>query len=103
MFYRASDQTINVTSFQVGSSTLGLEFTFSTTYSKINSLSAVWGEFLNTNQLLASWVDGDVLKHALVDVSKGTVPIPTIVSMSINLLEKSRIVPNSTKKSYGLC
>ena len=35
-------------------------------------MSAVWGESLNTNQLLASWVEHDILKEALIDVKKGT-------------------------------
>ena len=72
LFYRASDQKINVTSFQVGSSTLGQEFTFSTAFSKVESLSIVWSESLGINQLLASWIEDDILKEALIDVNKGT-------------------------------
>ena len=80
IFYKVSDQKVNVTSFQIGSSTLGMEFTFSTTFDKAKTLSVVWGESLGNSQLFAAWEEDDILKETLIDVSKGTVPTPTVVN-----------------------
>jgi len=74
VFHQAAFQKVNVTNFQVGASTMGtLEFTLTTAFDTPASLSVVWGESLGSSQLFAAWVENQVLKDSVVDVSKGTV------------------------------
>mgnify|MGYP000882911427 CR=1 FL=1 len=82
IFYMATYQTVNVTSFQIGSSTLGREFTFtdSTTFQRAKNLSVVWGESLGNNHLFATWERDDNLWEYLIDVSNGAVRTPVFVN-----------------------
>lgn len=101
VFYLAADKKVNVTSFQIGSGAIGTEFTLSTVMDKPNSLNVKWGEALNKNQILAVWVENNVLKEAIVDVSKGTVTTTDVGSFDKSYSCSSYV---TDKKFYGaLC
>ena len=80
LFHMATYHMVNVTSFQIGSSTLGREFIFSTTFDKAKTLSVVWGESLGNSQLFATWERDDNLWEYLIDVSIGGVRTPVFVN-----------------------
>jgi len=72
IFHSAAENKINVTNFVIGASNVGTnEFTLSSNYS--SGLSAVWGEALGSNQVIATWLESGVQRDATVDVVKGTV------------------------------
>ena len=81
-----------------------MEFIFCTINENLPTISVVWGESLPNNKLFAVWVDGDVLKQALVDVSKGSVANPTIVGYEYYNKSYECSAYATDKKLYGeLC
>jgi len=78
IFYTAAENKINVTNFVIGGSAVGTnEFTLTSNYS--SGLSVASGEAVGSNQVIATWVESDVLKESKVDVVKGTVANATNV------------------------
>jgi hypothetical protein len=76
--YGAANLTANITSFTVGSATLGTPFTLSSAIDA-GSLTVTWGEALGSSQIFAVWSENGVLKDSVINVSKGTVGTPTVV------------------------
>jgi len=78
VFYLASATRVNFTSFTVGGNTLGKEYNLTDAYNASHALSVTWGEALGSSQVIATWVEGGVVKDATVDLSKGTSNAQTV-------------------------
>lgn len=99
IFYLAADKKMNVTSFTLGGSVGTNEFTLTSAFE--SGLQTIWGEALSTSQVFASWIEGGVLKDAVVDVSKATSTINTVGGWNSNL---TCVLYTTDKKWYGeLC
>jgi hypothetical protein len=72
--YAATISKVNFTSVAAGASTIGKEFTLTTTFnaSKDGKVQTAWGEALSSSQVYAGWKEGDVYKVAALDFSSGT-------------------------------
>lgn len=76
IFYLAANQKINITSFTVGGAVGTTEYTLTTAYTA--GLTVAWGEALSSSQVFAAWIESDVLKDAVIDLSKGTFTPTTV-------------------------
>jgi hypothetical protein len=99
--YYAANNTANITSFVVGGTTVGTTFTLSTTFDTPASLSLAWGEALGSGQLFATWKEANVLKDAIINVSKGTVSAPTAVPGYTNTTQTICSAFATDSKLYG--
>lgn len=81
VFYLAAFQTVNVTSFTIGSSSApSTPNTLSTTCNTYSTLNPVWGQSLGSKQLFVSWIEGGVLKDVLYNVATGNTAAPAAVT-----------------------
>jgi hypothetical protein len=98
--YVSANQTVTVTNFFAGTSTVGTPFTLTTSYDTLSTLSLTWGEALGSNQLLAVWKENGALKDSVLDVSKGTAGTPTVIQGYNDTLHKCAAYVTD-KKQYG--
>mmetsp|Transcript_34176 Transcript_34176/g.39856 ORF Transcript_34176/g.39856 Transcript_34176/m.39856 type:complete len:420 (+) Transcript_34176:53-1312(+) len=72
-FYLAADKKVNYTSVTIGGSTLGKEFTLSTTWNtSTDGIECDWGEALSSSQVFAAYTEAGVYKVAVIDFGTGT-------------------------------
>jgi hypothetical protein len=101
VFYVAANNTANFTSFTVGATTLGPQYTLSSTFDTPNSFSVTWGEALGSSQVFAVWIENKVLKDAVINVAKGTVPTPTVIPGYNSSLQAACQAVATDKSLYG--